>query len=85
MPEARGPQARGMRAYISGKSRVHMLQVICITSVRGQALSSSSLTHTLAELLYIRTCEGSIVGFELVSRNMCYKYYQKLVLRNRDK
>ena len=34
--------ARGMRAYISGKSRAHMLQVICITSVRGRALSSSS-------------------------------------------
>ena len=32
MPEARGPQARGLRAYISGKSREHMLQVICITS-----------------------------------------------------
>ena len=32
MPEARGPQARGLRAYISGKSRVHMLQVICNTS-----------------------------------------------------
>ena len=29
---ARGPQARGLRAYISGKSRVHMLQVICNTS-----------------------------------------------------
>ena len=25
---ARGPQARGMRAYISGKSRAHMLQVM---------------------------------------------------------
>ena len=25
MPEARGPQARGMRACISGKSRAHML------------------------------------------------------------
>ena len=32
MPEARGPQAQGLRAYISGKSREHMLQVICITS-----------------------------------------------------
>ena len=30
---ARGPQARGLRAYMSGKSREHMLQVICITSV----------------------------------------------------
>ena len=26
------PKARGLRAYISGKSREHMLQVICITS-----------------------------------------------------
>ena len=25
-------EARGLRAYISGKSRVHMLQVICNTS-----------------------------------------------------
>ena len=24
---------RGLRAYISGKSRVHMLQLICYTSV----------------------------------------------------
>ena len=29
---AQGPQAQGLRAYISGKSRVHMLQVICSTS-----------------------------------------------------
>ena len=29
MPEARGPQAQGLRAYISGKSRVPMLQLIC--------------------------------------------------------
>ena len=27
--------ARGLRAYISGKSRVHMLQLICNTSMRG--------------------------------------------------
>ena len=47
-PEARGPQAQGMRAYISGKSRAHMLQIICITSVRGRALSRSSLMHTFA-------------------------------------
>ena len=31
MPEARGPQARGMRVYISGKSRMAMLQLLCIT------------------------------------------------------
>ena len=29
---ARGPQARGLRAYTSGESRTPMLQVICITS-----------------------------------------------------
>ena len=29
---ARGPQAQGLRAYISGESRAPMLQVICITS-----------------------------------------------------
>ena len=32
MPEAQGPQARGLRAYISGESRAPMLQIICITS-----------------------------------------------------
>ena len=32
MPEARGPQARGLRAYISGESRAPMLPVICITT-----------------------------------------------------
>ena len=26
------PEAQGLRAYISGKSRVHILQVICNTS-----------------------------------------------------
>ena len=31
IPEARGPQARGMRVYISGKSRMAMLQLLCIT------------------------------------------------------
>ena len=30
---AQGPQARGLRAYISSKSQVHMLQLLCITSV----------------------------------------------------
>ena len=29
---ARGPQARGLRAYISGESQAPMLQVLCITS-----------------------------------------------------
>ena len=32
MPEALGPAALGLQAYISGNSRVHMLQVICNTS-----------------------------------------------------
>ena len=32
MPSALGPAALRLRAYISGKSRVHMLQVICNTS-----------------------------------------------------
>ena len=32
MPEARGPMALGLQAYISGKSRAPMLQVLCITS-----------------------------------------------------
>ena len=31
MLEARGLQARGLRAYISSKSRMAMLQVLCIT------------------------------------------------------
>ena len=29
------PKARGLRAYISGKSREHILQVICVTSESG--------------------------------------------------
>ena len=31
MPKALGPVARGLRAYISDKSRVSMLQLICST------------------------------------------------------
>ena len=30
-PKARGPQARGLRVYISGKPRVPMLQLLCTT------------------------------------------------------
>ena len=30
-PEAQGPQARGLRVYISGKPWVHMLQLLCDT------------------------------------------------------
>ena len=29
MPEAWGPQAQGMMAFKSGKSQIHMLQVLC--------------------------------------------------------
>ena len=29
MPEAQGPQAWGIRAFISGKSWMHILQVLC--------------------------------------------------------
>ena len=29
---AQGPQARGLRTYISGESRAPMLQVLCMTS-----------------------------------------------------
>ena len=54
-----------MRAYISGKSRAHMLQVICITSVRGRALSSSSLTHTFAKLLLYTHLQRFDCGFRI--------------------
>ena len=41
MPEARGPQARGMRVYISGKSRMAMLQLLyvplCVGGSKGKA------------------------------------------------
>ena len=33
MPKARGPQARGLRAYISGKSLVPMLQLLHVLAV----------------------------------------------------
>ena len=32
-PEARGPQAQGMRVYISGRTRVYMLQLLCTTLI----------------------------------------------------
>ena len=54
-----------MRVYISGKSRAHMLQVICITSVRGRALSSSSLMHTFAELLLYTHLRRFDCGFRI--------------------
>ena len=32
-PEARGPQAQGLRVYISGRPRVPVLQLLCTTSL----------------------------------------------------
>ena len=65
-----------------------MLQVICITSMHylcvGKRQAAQAPCTSLLNSLYRQTCEGSIVGFELVSRNMCYKCYQKLALRNRE-
>ena len=45
---AQGPQARGLRAYISGKSRLPMLQVICIIS---STLKIKIETHNHIDLL----------------------------------
>ena len=33
MPKAQGPEAQGMRAFISNKSQIHILQVLCCTSI----------------------------------------------------
>ena len=33
MLKVQGPQARGMRTFISGKSRMHMLHVLCNTFI----------------------------------------------------
>ena len=46
MPSALGPVALGLQAYISGKSQVHMLQLICKTFVRGQVIVVL-LKHTI--------------------------------------
>ena len=43
MPKARGSQARGLRAYISGKSRVPMLQQLCNTFLVSCVLAKSSV------------------------------------------
>ena len=43
MPKTRGPQARGLRAYISGKSRVPMLQLLCNTFLVSCAQAKSSV------------------------------------------
>ena len=43
MPKARGPQARGLRAYISGKSRVPMLQLLCNIFLASCAQAKSSV------------------------------------------
>ena len=43
MPKARGPQAQGLRAYISGKSRVPMLQLLCNIFLASYAQAKSSV------------------------------------------
>ena len=43
MPKAQGQQARGLRAYISGKSRVPILQLICNTFLTSCAQAKSSV------------------------------------------
>ena len=52
MPKARGPQARGLRAYISGKARVPMLQLICYTS---GTLKSAQILKSVFPSVYIVT------------------------------
>ena len=47
---ARGPQAQGLRAYISGKARVPVIQLICYTF--GTLKSAQSLMTT-ARSIYI--------------------------------
>ena len=32
-PESQGLQAQGMRVYISGRTQVHMLQLLCTTLI----------------------------------------------------
>ena len=65
--------------------RAHTLQVICITSVRGRALSSSSLMHTLAELLLYTHLRRFDCGFrisfqehvlQILSKTSAQKYRQ---------
>ena len=43
MPKARGPQARELRAYILGKSRVPMLQLLCNTFLASCAQAKGSV------------------------------------------
>ena len=43
MPKAQGSQARGLRSYISGKSLVPMLQLICNTFLVSCAQAKSSV------------------------------------------
>ena len=43
MPKAQGPQARKLRAYISGKLRVPMLQLLCNTFLVSCAQAKSSV------------------------------------------
>ena len=69
MPQARGPQARGLRAYISGKARVPMLQLICYTS--GTPKSAQNLTSIFPSV-YIVTIAITIVGVDFnVSVTSC--------------
>ena len=73
------PEAREMKAYISGESRAHILQVKCITSVRRRALSSSNLTHTFAELLLYTHLRRFDCGFRISFQE---HVLQILALRN---
>ena len=61
MPKARGPQARGLREYISGKSGEHMLQVIYIyiyiTSVHYLYILQCIL-YCISMLLYFNYCNS---------------------------
>ena len=52
MPKAQGPQARGLMAYISGKARVPMLQLICYTS---STLKSAQNLTSIFPSVYIVT------------------------------
>ena len=51
--------ARGLRAYISGKSRVPMLQVLCNTS--GEADSLNANTRVISEFFIYACLNNSIM------------------------
>ena len=46
--EARGVQAQGMMAYVSGKSQAPMVQAICITSITLKILHLAALPIYIA-------------------------------------